>query len=96
LDGRQVETDSTRSHRRWRRRNLRSSQRLWRHRAVDHEFFLRGKPTRSPVIPAIPEKTVSEFCEKGDFLAPMRLFRGLKEEDHRSMTQQTYDSYCKA
>ena len=64
---------------------MRSRYRLWKRRAVDHEFFLdTPQGTNSPfeLKNVIPDDKLSRFCEQSNFLSPMRLLRELKNSDH--------------
>ena len=60
---------------------------------VHHEFFLDGRGPKPKCCPLLDDDKVTQFCEANDFLALMKLFRGLKEEDCTDLAQQTVDRY---
>jgi len=76
LDGRRVPTLRSRRHRCWRRRKVNSKLRHRIRRVVNHEFFLnlRGQSLPSPISTPYSDEKLAEFCERQDFLAPLKLF----------------------
>ncbi len=58
---------------------------------VEQEIFSQIKPVRLPIVQCYSDETLAAFCKSIEFLAPMHLFKGFQEDNHRAMAQDTMD-----